>query len=119
MKEKKPINIEVGQNVKQVRESVGLTQERLAELIGLGEKHVSSVERGAVGVSLPTLRQLCVRLSVPADMILFGAGSENEQDERTAALQLITDRLSHLPDDDFWAAKDVLDKLLEIMAEKR
>lgn len=119
MKEKKPINIEVGQNVKQVRESVGLTQERLAELIGLGEKHVSAIECGAVGVSLPTLRQLCTQLSVPANMILFGVGNEDGQDERSIALQFITSRLSHLPDDDFWAAKDMLDKLLEIMARKR
>lgn len=119
MKEKKPINIEVGQNVKQVRESVGLTQERLSELIGLGEKHISAIECGAVGVSLPTLRQLCIQLSVPADIILFGDGSKNERDERTVALRFITDRLSHLPDDDFWAAKDMLDKLLEIMARKR
>lgn len=34
MKEKKPINLEIGQNVKQIRENAGLTQERLAELIG-------------------------------------------------------------------------------------
>lgn len=118
MKEKKPFNIEVGQNVKHVRESVGLTQERLAELIGLGEKHVSAIECGAVGVSLPTLRQLCVQLSVPADMILFGAGDKNGQDERDIALQLITDRLSHLSDGDFWATKDILDKLMEIMVRK-
>ena len=47
MKEKKPINVEIGQNVKQIRESAGLTQESFAELIGLGEKHVSAIERGA------------------------------------------------------------------------
>ena len=52
MKEKKQINLEIGQNVKRVRESTGLTQEHLAELIGLGVKHVSAIECGAVGVSL-------------------------------------------------------------------
>ena len=67
MKEKKPINLEIGQNVKQIRENAGLTQERLAELIGLGVKHLSAIECGAVGVSLATLKQLCVLLSVPAD----------------------------------------------------
>ena len=51
MKEKKPINLEIGQNVKQIRENAGLTQERLAELIGLGVKHLSAIECGAVGVS--------------------------------------------------------------------
>lgn len=75
MKEKKPINLEIGQNVKQIRENAGLTQERLAELIGLGVKHLSAIECGAVGVSLATLKQLCVLLSVPADAILFGIES--------------------------------------------
>ena len=52
MKEKKTINLEIGQNVKHIRENAGLTQERLAELIGLGVKHLSAIECGAVGVSL-------------------------------------------------------------------
>ena len=47
MKEKKPINLEIGKNVKQVRENAGLTQECLAELIGLGVKHLSAIECGA------------------------------------------------------------------------
>ena len=62
MKEKKPINLEIGQNVKQIRENAGLTQERLAELIGLGVKHLSAIECGAVGVSLATLKQFCLVL---------------------------------------------------------
>lgn len=57
MKEKKPINLEIGQNVKQIRENAGLTQERLAELIGLGVKHLSAIECGAVGVSLASVFQ--------------------------------------------------------------
>ena len=109
MKEKKPINLEIGQNVKQIRENAGLTQERLAELIGLGVKHLSAIECGAVGVSL----------SVPADAILFGIESSNSEAERSAALQFLTDRLSHLPDADFWATKEILDKLLEVMARSR
>ena len=119
MKEKKPINLEIGQNVKQIWENAGLTQERLAELIGLGVKHLSAIECGAVGVSLATLKQLCVLLSVPADAILFGIESSNSEAERSAALQFLTDRLSHLPDADFWATKEILDKLLEVMARSR
>ncbi|WP_317380819.1 helix-turn-helix domain-containing protein [uncultured Intestinimonas sp.] len=119
MKEKKPINLEIGKNVKQVRENAGLTQECLAELIGLGVKHLSAIECGAVGVSLATLKQLCVLLSVPADVILFGIESSNSEAERSAALQFLTDRLSHLPDADFWATKEILDKLLEVMARSR
>ena len=68
---------------------------------------------------IQSLKQLCVLLSVPADAILFGIESSNSEAERSAALQFLTDRLSHLPDADFWATKEILDKLLEVMARSR
>ena len=36
MQEKKPINIEIGQRIKEHREAAGFTQEVFAEMIGLG-----------------------------------------------------------------------------------
>ena len=38
MQEKKPINIQIGQNIRQIREDTGLTQEKLAEILGIGDK---------------------------------------------------------------------------------
>lgn len=116
MKEKKQINIEVGQFVKQCREKAGLTQETFAELIGLGVKHVSAIECGAVGVSLPTLRRMSEALSVPADVLLFGSPDESEQQYRTSELQILCTRLSRLPPNKFRIVKDIVDKLLEAMA---
>lgn len=113
MKEKKPINIQIGQNIKRIRESAGLTQEQLAVVLDLGDKHVSAIERGAVGVSLPTLARLCTALGVSADRVLFGPAAE--QDARAAALHLMTERLEHLPERQFWAVKDVVDAVLSAM----
>ena len=116
MKEKKPMNVEIGEHVKAVREACGLTQERFAELLGLGVKHISAIERGAAGVSLPTLWRICTLLSVPADAILFGPQTDASSDQRAAALHMLTDRLARLPEHQFWAVKDILDRLLEVMA---
>ena len=116
MKEKKPINIEVGQYVKQCREGAGLTQETFSELIGLGVKHISAIECGAVGVSLPTLRRMSKVLSVPADVLLFGTPDETEYQGRISELQGLFSRLSHLPPNKFRVVKDIIDKLLEAMA---
>lgn len=113
MKDKKPMNVQIGQNIKHIRESAGLTQEQLAVLLDLGDKHVSAIERGAVGVSLPTLTRLCAALGVSSDRVLFGP--EAGEDGRTAALHLMTERLEHLPDRQFWAVKDVLDSVLAAM----
>ena len=36
LQERKEINVEIGQRIKEAREKAGLTQERFSELIGLG-----------------------------------------------------------------------------------
>lgn len=116
VKEKKPINIEIGKYVKQSREAAGLTQETFAELIGLGVKHVSAIECGAVGVSLPTLRRMSEVLSVPADVLLFGTSDETEQQTRSSEIQMLYLRLSRLSPDKFRVVKEIIDKLLEAFA---
>ena len=72
MREKKQINIEVGEQIRAVREQARLTQEQLAEAIDVSVQFVSDLERGVVGISLSTLRRLCTVLGVSSDRILFG-----------------------------------------------
>lgn len=116
MKEKKTVNIEIGQNIKRCREAAGLTQESFAELVGLGVKHISAIECGAVGVSIPTLMRTCKVLSVSSDDVLFGRPDAAELGERSHEIQLMTSRLSRLPANEFEAIKELLDKALEAMA---
>lgn len=107
MKEKKDFNIEIGSRIKQAREAAGLTQERFAELIGMGTKNVSAIERGAVGVSLSALQRICQVLSVSSDDILFGNTIKND-------IQMLTVRLEHLSPKQFRVASDILNKLFEV-----
>ena len=75
MREKKEINIQIGERVKGARERVRLTQEQLAEKIDVSTQYISDLERGVVGVAIPTLKNLCVSLGVSSDEILFGTAS--------------------------------------------
>ena len=113
MQSKKPINIQIGQNIRQIREDTGLTQEKLAEILGIGDKHVSAIERGAVGLSLPTLMRICEALSVSADRVLFG--NRDDDDQRSAAIHMLAERLERLPDRQFEAARNVMDTVLAAM----
>ncbi|MDR1101797.1 MAG: helix-turn-helix domain-containing protein, partial [Clostridiales bacterium] len=45
----------IGYNIKQARKSKRYTQEFLAEKIGVGDKHVSNLERGKAGISVDLL----------------------------------------------------------------
>ena len=109
MQEKKPINIEIGQRIKEHREAAGFTQEVFAEMIGLGVKHVSAMERGAVGVSLPTLKTVCKVLAVSSDSLLFGTDKKND-------ISLLSDRLARLTPKQFKIAEAMMSTLLEAFA---
>ena len=90
MQEKKSINIEIGANIKEMRERSGLTQEQLSEQIGIGVKSLSAIERGAVGISLTTLCKVCHVLSVSSDALIFGPAEPNDTSDITAALERLS-----------------------------
>ncbi len=71
MKEKKPINIQIGSRIKLAREEAGYTQEYFAEKIDVSVQYVSDLERGVVGTSIPTLIRICQVLQVSSDYLLF------------------------------------------------
>lgn len=72
MREKKEINIQIGEQVRIAREYAKLTQEQFAERIEVSPQYISDLERGVVGISIPTLKRACVTLGVSSDQILFG-----------------------------------------------
>ena len=90
MREKKEINIQIGEQVKIAREQAKLTQEMLAEKIEVSPQYISDLERGVVGIALPTLKKLCCALGVASDQILFGVQSQ----ERVVVLSHICNSLS-------------------------
>lgn len=62
----------VGERVKNARVMRELTQEQVANYIGVNSKHLSSVERGERGLSISSLMEICRILDIDADYILFG-----------------------------------------------
>ncbi len=70
MKERKQLNILMGERIRVARESAGLTQENLADVIDVSPQYVSDLERGVVGTSIPTLIKICDCLSVSSDYLL-------------------------------------------------
>jgi len=56
--------IRFGKRMREVRERVGISQEKLAEKAGLHRTYVSSVERGKRNISLLNIERLARALSV-------------------------------------------------------
>lgn len=107
--DKKDINLTVGANIKREREKAGYTQERFSELIGMGPKSLSAIERGTVGISLSALCRVCGVLSVSGDVLLFGEKTERQRRE-------LTEKLERLSPEEYAIASAVLHKLLEAFA---
>ena len=55
----------IGRRVRKIRQERNMTQEALAEKLNVSNQHISDIERGLNGMSIPSL-------DTDADYILFG-----------------------------------------------
>ena len=105
-KEKKEINITIGENIRKCRETAGYSRERFAELIGVSPRFVADVETGFVGVSLTNLKRICELLGVSADSLLWD--SEISLD--------LNGKIRHLDEKFIPVIEEVVQKQLELIA---
>ncbi|MEE0887244.1 MAG: helix-turn-helix transcriptional regulator [Treponema sp.] len=62
---------EIGQRIRKYRKQMNLSQEELAEKIGISTTHMSHIETGSTKLSLPVLVELAENLKVKTDYLLF------------------------------------------------
>ncbi len=106
MRDKKQINVEIGERIKKAREQIKMTQEKLAEKVNVSPQYISDLERGVVGVSIPTLKCICIVLGVTSDSLLFGNVQENNMSK-------ITDCCRRLSTKQFRTVEDIIVRLSE------
>lgn len=59
-----------GQVIQRIRKERGMTQEQLAERVGVDPNSISRIERGRLIPALPTLIDVCNALGIGADAVL-------------------------------------------------
>ena len=106
MREKKEINVQIGAQVRIAREKMKMTQEQLAEKLECSPQFVSDIERGVVGVSIPTLKNLCLALGVSSDSILFAASPGRGYDA-------INEKCRSLTDEQFKLLLEIIDNYIK------
>ena len=72
MAAKHPILVKLGQNVRQIRASKGISQEELALEANLDRTYMGGVERGERNLGVLNLCKIARALSVPAGELLDG-----------------------------------------------
>ena len=85
--------IEIGDRVRELRKSRGLTQERFAETLELSENSISQIENGKKGMSLQTLFTICKHYKIPADYLLFGP--QYNKDSKKVILKLSSEMIHY------------------------
>jgi len=73
--------LQIGSRIRKFREEGMMTQEQLAEALGVSVKFVRDIETGAKGMSLKTLDRLSKCLMVSTDSILYGSDSDIDYGE--------------------------------------
>ena len=71
--ELKELDIEIGKRIGALRKAHNITQENLAEKLGVTSKHISEVERGLSSLSLERCIDLCLLFDCTLDTLVLGS----------------------------------------------
>ena len=88
---KTDFNKAFGSRVREAREKMGISREKLAELVGFSSRFLAHVENGESGVKLENVHKLCVALGTTSDYLLFGINNPDNAE--------IVNRLNQLDDE--------------------
>ena len=78
--------VDMGKRVRKQRQLIGLTQQELAERIGVSTSFVGHVERGTRKASLETLVALSNALAVGVDYLLAGSLQSSPDEENPSGV---------------------------------
>ena len=106
MKERKEINIQIGERIQKAREASKYTQEKLAEKVGVSTQYISDLGRGIVGTSIPTLIKICNTLCTSSDYILMGKSESRD-------ISSVENRLQNLSQEEI----EIVEKGINLMIE--
>ena len=103
----------IGQKIRKIRKAHGLSQEELAERIGISTTHMSHIETGNTKLSLPVFVDIAAALEVRTDELLDTPNTETTSaslDEIAAVLECCSAQEAKVIADIVKAAKTSMEK---------
>ena len=105
------LNQEIGRRLRERREYLHITSEKLCETVDVSPQFLSEVERGVKGLSVDKLLVMCDGLGLSADYVL--RGKENLTDVSPVISMLATLEEAYIP-----LAEDMLKTFFRVIALK-
>ena len=93
--------VNMGIRIAQSRKALHMTQEQLADRMGVSLQTVSCIELGKKAIRPENLANLCVHLNVTSDYILYGKRSEQQ-------MSSLIEKISGLAPDEYRAVCDIV-----------
>ncbi len=92
---RKGFNVKVGEKLKSLRKSRGMTQQQLADVLDTNAKYISQLEGGNAGIGPDVVNRYCDYFNItPEDLY----NSENKKGGKyPPIMQMIIDELSTMP----------------------
>ena len=123
----------IGERIKHIRKSAGLTQQKFADTIGLKQNTVATFEMGKTSPSDRTIADICREFGVDRVWLETGAGEpfkERPRSEQIADIlsKAVTDddsrsrlirAFSMLPDEMYPKMEAILDEIIENLQKER
>ncbi len=81
---------EMGERIFQKRRAMKLTQEQLAEQIGVSTQMISNLECGKKAIRPENLIKICQALSISADYVLTGSKTDSALDQIIHKISALT-----------------------------
>ena len=106
------INYGLGERIRKARVRAGLTQSQLAEMIGMTNKHLSTVERGMFELHADAVRQISEVLGVSADYLIFDERRNSPLDEALLKAHLLPEEVQD-------EAADVIEAFMAIQMARK
>lgn len=80
---------EIGQRIRKFRKACNLSQEQLAEKVGISTTHMSHIETGNTKLSLPVFVDIATTLSVQTDELLHDVSELNKTSVKNEIIGLL------------------------------
>lgn len=103
---------EVGKRLYERRKQLRMTQEELAERVGITAQTISTAKLGKKAMRADTIIRVCGALDISADYLLFGYVS-------TQDLSILSQKVSQLTPEQYRHLEDAIDSFVAIAMEKK
>lgn len=76
------VNIQIGIRIRKIRENLGYTREKFAELLDISESTLANIELGRTYISQNILLNLYSRFGISSDDVLHGTNKTNTTQDK-------------------------------------